>query len=67
MRGPPIGVVLRLAGTALACGALALGVWAGQTSEKTKASQKETTSSASTTAKVDLNAASEKELESLPG
>ena len=65
MRMSRIGVVLRLSVTVVACGALALGVWAGQTSEKTKASQTATTSS--TNAKVDLNMASEKELDSLPG
>ena len=65
MRISRIGVVLRLSATVLACGALALSVWAGQTSEKTKASQTATTSS--TNAKVDLNTASEKELDSLPG
>jgi len=67
MRRSRIGVVLRLSVTAMACSALALSVWAGQTSEKTKASQKATSSSTSTDAKVDLNTASEKELDSLPG
>ena len=67
MRMSRIGVVLRLSVTVLACGALALGVWSGQTSEKTKTSQKATASSTSTNAKVDLNTASEKELDSLPG
>lgn len=67
MRRLRIGVVLRLSVIALACSALALSVWAGQASEKTKSSQKATASSTSTTAKVDLNTASEKELDSLPG
>jgi len=67
MRISRIGVVLRLSVTALACGALALSMLASQTSEKTKTSQKATTSSTSINAKVDLNTASEKELDSLPG
>jgi len=64
MRRLRIGVVLRLSIAALACGALALSVWSGQTSEKTKTSQKATTSP---NTKVDLNTATEKELDSLPG
>ena len=62
MRRLGIKVVLCLSVTALAYGAMA----AGQTTEKTKTSQKETAST-DANAKVDLNTASEKELDSLPG
>ena len=67
MRRLRMGVALCLSVTALACGPTALGAWASQTSEKTKTSQKETTGSTGTSVKVDLNTASEKELDSLPG
>jgi hypothetical protein len=46
---------------------MALGVWAGQTSKETKNSSAATEKSAKTNAEVDLNTASEKDLDSLPG
>ena len=66
MRVLRTSVFLWLFAIVLACGVI---THSGQTSKKTKTSQKSTTSSAepSTNAKVDLNTASEKELDSLPG
>ena len=66
MRILRIGVAFRLSAALLACGVMALGVLAGQTSTKTKTSQEATASSTKSTTKVDLNTASEKELDSLP-
>jgi DNA uptake protein ComE-like DNA-binding protein len=70
MRMSRTGVFLRLFTTVLACGVLTSGILAGQTSKKTKTSKGSTASStgpATTNAKVDLNTASEKELDGLPG
>ena len=70
MRASRTGFFLRLFATVLACGVMTASILAGQTSEKTKTSKESNTSSSSpatTNAKVDLNAASEKELDSLPG
>jgi hypothetical protein len=67
MRISHTGVAFRLSATLLACGVMALGVLAGQTSTKTKTSQEATASSTKSTAKVDLNTASERELDRLLG
>jgi DNA uptake protein ComE-like DNA-binding protein len=56
--------VLRLSAMALLCSAMAFTVLAAQTSDKKTSS---TAPSASSGAKVDLNTASEKDLEDLPG
>lgn len=66
MRISRAGIVLRLSVLALASGVIALTMLAGQTSTKTKSSSS-TASTATSAAKVDLNTASEKELDSLPG
>jgi len=61
---------LRLFATVLACGVMTSSILAGQTSKKSKPPKESTASSANaatTNAKVDLNTASEKELDSLPG
>ena len=62
-------LLFRLFAAALACCVMVPSVLAGQSqaSKKTTSSQAGTTSSTSTGATVDLNSATEKELESLPG
>ena len=65
MRRMRIGLALCL--SVIACGAMAWSALAGQTSERAKTPQKETTGSTGASAKVDLNTASEKELDGLPG
>ena len=66
MRVLRTSLFLWLFATVLVCGAI---TQSGQASKKTKSSQKSTTnpSEPSTNTKVDLNTASEKELDSLPG
>ena len=70
MRMSRTGGFLRLLATVLACGVMTSSILAGQTSKKSKSSKDSaasSTNSATTNAKVDLNTASEKELDSLPG
>ena len=70
MRVSRTGFFLRLFATVLACGVMTSSVLAGQTSKKSTTSKESaagSTSPATTNAKVDLNTASEKELDSLPG
>lgn len=66
MKVSRVGIVLRLSVTAWACGVISFALLAGQTSSKTKSSST-TASTAVSSAKVDLNTASEKDLDSLPG
>jgi hypothetical protein len=66
MRKSPAQLAFRLCLAVLACGVLAVGAMASQTS-KAKTSGAQTASSTTAKAKVDLNKATEKELDSLPG
>jgi competence protein ComEA len=70
MRLSRTGVFLRLLATMLACAVMASGIFAGQTSKKTKSSDasKSGSKNASTAnGKVDLNTASAEDLDGLPG
>ena len=60
-------VVLRFFATVLVCGVMVLSAFAGQKSNKTKPSKAPEASSTRAGAKVDLNTASEKEMDGLPG
>jgi hypothetical protein len=69
MRVSHTGVFFRIFTTVLAFSVMTPSILAGQTTKKTNTSKESTASSTNpaTTAKVDLNTASEKELDSLPG
>jgi predicted flap endonuclease-1-like 5' DNA nuclease len=70
MRVSQTGVWLRLLATVLACGVMTASISASQTGKQTKTSQESTASSTNpetSNAKVDLNTASEKDLDTLPG
>lgn len=67
MRMSRVGIVLRMSVATIVFGVLAFTMLAAQTSTKSKSSSASRASSTTPAAKVDLNTASEKDLESLPG
>src|SRR5580704_6817692 len=62
------GIFLRLFATVLACGVMSASILASQTSKRTRGSQASTAANPGTSdTKIDLNTASEKDLDTLPG